>query len=239
MPDLLTPLSDLCQTQLDTSRRMNDAVFSSTGKLDRILLDFTYRAFDDQLRLAQATGNTRDLQVLATLQATFWSAKPDQVQSLQKEFMRILAEMQNELGRVSQAFIEQFSAISLRAVPASLSQSGAAPNRTSSASMPFAPMISAWQTAMQGVAQLARRTMASMQQVSKATGSAVRSGTSMSGTSVNPGSASEDVRAPMDSKTNQGRKNENENENRNRHGSGHGNINGKGHVDGNSHASAD
>jgi hypothetical protein len=218
MPDLLTPLSDLCQTQLEASRRMVDAVFSGTGKIDRMFLDAAHRAFDEQLRYAQAVGNARDPQILANLQATFWSAKPEQVQHLQQEFMRTLAEMQNELGRATQAFIEQFGVSSMRVVPSALTMTPAAGIAKTQPGNPFAPMMSAWERALQGAAQLSDRTMASMRQAPRLVEAVADAAAAASSTSVDEQQSDGD-----------GAGNGNGNRTGKTNGNGHVNGNGNGH----------
>ncbi len=161
MPDFLTPISDLCQTQLEASRRISDAIFSGAGKIDRVMLDAGHRAVDEQLRFAQAVGNTRDMQVLSNLQSTFWGAKPEQMQRFQQDFVRILSEVQNQLGRATQAYIEQFGTNVMRSMPFGMplqqSRSGMS---GMSGTNPVSSMMSAWDTTLRGMSQLSGQAIA-------------------------------------------------------------------------------
>ena len=117
MSNFLTSLGDLYLRQLDASRRINDALFTGTGKVDRAMLDASHHAIDRQLRYVQAVGATRDFQGLSNLQSDCWVSPPQQLQQLQQEFVRILAEMHHEVGRATQAcFVPLFDSW-LQAMP--------------------------------------------------------------------------------------------------------------------------
>lgn len=153
MSDLLTPLSDLLQTQLEVSRRISDAFFSGAGKLDHAMLDVTHQALDEQLRFAQAIGNTRDPQTFSNLQSTYWASKPDEVQIFQKKMVQIITEMQNELGRATQSYIEQMSVRGMRGMSPGVFATG---DRAASAGMsPFDNMMSVWGNTMRGMSSMA------------------------------------------------------------------------------------
>ncbi len=153
MSDLLTPISDLLQKQLEASRRISDALFSGTGKLDHAMLDATHHALDEQLRFVQAIGNTRDPQTYSNLQSTYWASKPDEMQLLQKKMVQIITEMQNELGRAAQSYMEQISLKGMRGMPSTPFGAG---NRTTLSTInPFGSVMSAWETTMRGMTSMA------------------------------------------------------------------------------------
>lgn len=153
MPDFLTQFSDACQAQLETSRRISAALFAGTGKLDHTMLEASHRAVDEQLRYAQAIGNTRDMQIFANLQSTFLAARPEQLQMFQQEWMRILAEMQNEIGRATQVLVEQFSTNMMRSMSSAMPlQAG---RSAGPAVNPIADVMSAWDKTVRGMSQFA------------------------------------------------------------------------------------
>ena len=145
MSNFLTPLGDLCQSQLDASRRINDALFTGTGRVDRAMLDASHHAIDEQLRYVQAVGATRDVQGLSNLQSNYWVRPPQQLLQLQQEFVRILAEMHHEVGRATQAcFVPLFDSW-LEAMPP---RSQRIPGSSRSApGNPFSAMMPTWDAA--------------------------------------------------------------------------------------------
>lgn len=153
MSDLLTPISDFLQTQLEASRRISDALFACTGKLDHAMLDATHHVVDEQLRFAQAIGNTRDPQTYSNLQSTYWASKPDELQLLQKRMVQIVTEMQNELGRATQSYMEQMQVRTMRGMP-SVPLGGGNP-ASMSAVDPFGSVMSVWVTTMRGMSRMA------------------------------------------------------------------------------------
>lgn len=155
MPDFLTPISDICQTQLEASRRLSDAVFLSTAKIDRVMLNAGHRTVDQQLRYAQAVGNARDPQVLSNLHVTFWVSKPDQLQKLHQESMLIFAEVQNDIGRATKAFVDQLGTNAMRMMFFGLPLQ-ATKTRMQSTDF-FEGMMSAWNSSLRSVAKSARQ----------------------------------------------------------------------------------
>ncbi len=152
MSDLLTPISDVVQTQFEASRRIADALFYGVSKIDHAMLDATHHVVDDRLRFAQAIGNVRDFQTYSNLQSTYWVGKPGEVQMFQKKMVQIITEMQNQLGRAAQSYIEQISAKRSRGMPADAFGFG---NRAGASANPFSSMMSAWENTMRGMSTLA------------------------------------------------------------------------------------
>src|SRR5256885_1747749 len=102
--NVLNPIVDMYQTQLEASRQFGDALFSGTEKIDRVIIEATHRAFTEQLKFAQALAATRDPSGMANLQSSF---RPDNAVNYQKEILRIFAEMQNNIGRSVQEYVQQ------------------------------------------------------------------------------------------------------------------------------------
>src|SRR5207237_264438 len=116
MPSAMNPIIDMCQTQLEASRRLADVVFAGTERIDRVVMDAAHRAVTDKLNFAQAVVATRDPGGIADLQSTFLSRRPDNAMNYQRELIRVFAEIQSEVGKSMQYYIEQVgSSLSLSA----------------------------------------------------------------------------------------------------------------------------
>lgn len=159
MQHIMTPLVTMYQTQLEASRRVADAVFSGTEKIDRMMISATHRAFNEQINLAEAMTTARDPQTAgSTLQASLFSRNRSTAADYQKEIMRIFAEMQNEIGRSWQDYIQQMRS---QAAITSTKPLEAAQARANDAVFdPMTSMFSVWESAFKEVADLARKNMA-------------------------------------------------------------------------------
>lgn len=158
MQNVLSPMVNMYQTQLEASRRFADAIFSGTEKIDRVVIGATHRVFNDQLRFAQALSSIRDPRnVSTTFQSSFFSRNPDDAVNYQKEIMRIFAEMQNEIGRSMQDYIEQLGTSAATNATAPLN---VAPGQANDAVFnPMTSMFSVWESAFKEVAELAKKNM--------------------------------------------------------------------------------
>jgi hypothetical protein len=157
MQNVLNPLVTMYQTQLEASRRFADAVFSGTEKLDRVMIGATHRAFNDQLKFAQALANMRDPRnVGATLQSGFLNRTPEEAASYQKELMQIFADMQNDIGRSLQECLAQFSGGQQGGVESAVQ---AQEQATDAVFNPVSSMFTVWESAFKEVAALAKRNM--------------------------------------------------------------------------------
>ena len=158
MQTVFSPLVSVYQTQLEASRRFADAIFSGTEKIDRVMIDATHRAFNQQLNFAQAIATVRDPQTAAnTLQSNFLSRNPDDTMNYQREIMRIIAEMQNDIGNSLREYIEQLG--SSAAKNAATPMETARANPTSAIYNPVTSMFSVWESAFKEVAELAKKNM--------------------------------------------------------------------------------
>ncbi len=156
MQQVLNPLVNVYQTQLEASRRFADAIFSGTEKIDRVMIGATHRVFTEQLNFVQAIAAIRDPRgVGAALPSGFLARQPDEAVNYQKEIMSIVAEMQSEIGKSMQDCVEQLrsQATSGAGVPGTQEHAGEA------AYNPMTSMFSVWESAFKEVAALAKKNM--------------------------------------------------------------------------------
>lgn len=158
MQNAMNPLVTMYQTQLEASRRFTDAVFSGTEKIDRVMRDATHRVLNEQLNLAEAMATVRDPKTAGTtLQSTLLSGNRNNAVEYQKEIMRIFAEMQNEIGRSWQDYIQQLRTQAANNATKPLETVQSRANDT--VFDPMTSMFSVWETAFKEVADLARKNM--------------------------------------------------------------------------------
>ncbi|MGE5651861.1 MAG: phasin family protein [Bacillota bacterium] len=158
MQNVLSPMVNMYQSQLEASRRFADAIFAGTEKIDRVVIGATHRAFNEQLKFAQAMSSIRDPRnVGTTFQSSFFSRNPDDTMNYQKEIMRIFAEMQNEIGRSMQDYIQQLGANTPANAAAPLAMTQAQAN--DAVFNPMTSMFSVWESAFKEVAELAKKNM--------------------------------------------------------------------------------
>lgn len=158
MQNLFIPLMNMYQNQLDVSRKCAEAFFSGTGKIDRMLIAATHRAFDEQINFVQEITTAQDPRVLGnTVRSRLMSRNPNDAASYQKEIIQIYTEMQNEIGRSMQDCFERLG------MPATANTTRAA-ERTEEQSNdaafnPMTSMFSVWESAFKDVAALAKKNM--------------------------------------------------------------------------------
>lgn len=158
MQNVLNPMVTMYQTQLEASRRFADAIFSGTEKIDHVVIGATHRVFTEQLNFAQAMATVRDPRAVgSTLQSSFLSRSPDNVVNYQKEIMRIFAEMQNEIGRSMQEYVEQLGTHA--ATSATMPLEAAQERANNAVFNPMTSMFSVWESAFKEVAELAKKNM--------------------------------------------------------------------------------
>lgn len=162
MQQIPNPMANLYQTQLQASRRVADAFFSGTEQLDRLVLEATHRAVSDQLSIATAMANGgQDPSTGANLASTLMQRNSEGAVNYQAEIVRVVAEMQTEIGKSVQECIEQISSqtanLPTRAVE---SGQGATSGAMESMANPMAGMVSMWENAFRQATELATRNMA-------------------------------------------------------------------------------
>jgi hypothetical protein len=161
MQQILNPMAHLYQTQLEASRRFADAIFSGTEKLDRLVLEATHRAVNDQLNMATAMANGQDAAGGMDLARTLMQQNSNGAVNYQAEIVRVVAEMQTEIGKSMQEYIEQTSTQAAN-VPSRAVQStqAAAPGAADSMINPMTNMLSMWENAFKQATGMATRNMA-------------------------------------------------------------------------------
>lgn len=161
MQNVTNPLVTMYQAQLEVSRQFADALFSGTEKIDRVVIGATRRAFDDQINLAEAMSTVRDPRSAGTtIQSNLLSHNPDYAVNYQKEIMRIVAEMQNEIGKSLQAYVEL---LRTNASGTAKSTETAQTQAKDALFNPMTSMFSVWESAFKDVAALAKNNMSASQ----------------------------------------------------------------------------
>jgi hypothetical protein len=158
MQSAFNPLMNMYHTQLEASRRFADAIFSGTEKIDRVMIGATHRVFNEQITLAEAISTVRDPRNIGSAFQSGWlSRNPDETVNYQQEILRIYAEMQNDIGKSLQEYIEQLGANASASTRQSTETTQA---RTNDAVFnPMTNMFSIWESAFKEVASLAKRNM--------------------------------------------------------------------------------
>jgi len=158
MQNAMNPLFTMYHTQLEASRRFADAVFAGTEKIDRVMIGATQRVFNEQLNLVQAIASARDPRAVGTtLQSSLLSRNPDEAVSYQKEIVRIVAEMQNEITRSMQDYIDELRTNATNSATRPIEAAQAQAN--DAVFNPMTSMFSVWESAFKEVAELAKKNM--------------------------------------------------------------------------------
>lgn len=164
MQNAFSPFLNMYHTQLEASRRFADAIFSGTEKIDRAMIGATHHVFNEQLKLAEVMSSVRDPRSIGSaLQSGLLSRNPDEAVNYQQEIMRIYVEMQSDIGKSLQTYIEQLGtqASTGTAQPLEAAQGRMA----NTAFSPMASMFSVWESAFKEVAALAKKNMSTAQSV--------------------------------------------------------------------------
>jgi len=159
MQSVFNPMVSMYQNQLETSRRVGDAIFSGVEKIDRVCIAAVHRLFTEQMRFATNLTTIRDPRNLGNmLQSNMLARSPEENVNYQKEVMQIIAEMQNELGRSMQHYIEQ---LGTNVAATSRAPLESAQGRGANEAMfnPVTSMFSVWESAFKEVAALAKENM--------------------------------------------------------------------------------
>jgi Phasin protein len=162
MPDTNTvnaamdPILDMVQSQLEASRQLADAVFAGTEKIDRMMIDATHRAFNEQVRLAQALVMARDPKVFTDLQSSLLS-RPEAAANYQREMLQVFAQVQTDIGKSMQQYVEQIGVKT--ASNAASMRANAQKQGGDGGFNPVTGMLSVWESAFREVAALANRNM--------------------------------------------------------------------------------
>jgi hypothetical protein len=151
------PMVDIMQYQLEASIHLANAVFSSTERIDRAVLDVTHEAVDRQLKIARAATDFRDPSKAAELQVAM-SGQPEKAIHCQQEIMAALAEVQAEFGKSVRSCMEKCTELATARVTETGAEARTAlPEGVTS--NPFFSMMSVWEQAFRQASQLASQNM--------------------------------------------------------------------------------
>lgn len=183
------PMVDIVQYQLDASIHLADAVFSSTEKIDRAMLDVTHQAVDGQLKFARAVADMRDPGKMADLQVAI-AARPEKAMHCQQQIMAALVEMQAEFGKSIRHYMEQMSTTTVGQVEEAPQPVEASTARMQQAmANPFTGMMSVWEQAFREATRLANQNMmtarSNVESAAHAAGEAVARSMEAGGAGVN------------------------------------------------------
>jgi hypothetical protein len=146
-----SPISDLLHNQLAISRQCADALFAGTERIDRVMRGATHRVLADQLQFAEALATTSDPRSLIQLQSGMLN-RPDNVAHYAQEVMQAVAEMQSDISRSMQLYMEQVNGNAMLTARAA---THGEPVEKVGAFNPLTGMFSMWQTALKEVAAIA------------------------------------------------------------------------------------
>lgn len=158
MQPVFNPLVAMYQTQLETSRRLVDAVFSGTEKIDRVMIGAAHRALNEQLNRAEELAAMR-VPALPAPAARFGSLSSNSGSMIndQKEIMRIFVDMQTEISRSLQEGMGKVGTLTPAAGPAQVSDTRR--QMDDARFNPVAGMLSVWESAFKEVTDLVRKNM--------------------------------------------------------------------------------
>jgi len=153
------PLVDAVQVQLETSMQLTDAVFSGTEKIERAMRDATHQAVDGQLTMARAVVGIHNPAEMVDVRTSL-ATRPESVMKCQQQIMVAFAEMQNDIGKSIQHYMERFSQVAIARSNEAAQPTNTASQTASSAMFnPVSSMLSVWESAFREAAQLANRNM--------------------------------------------------------------------------------
>lgn len=162
MQNVFNPMINMYQHQLEASRRFADAVLSGAEKIDRVMIGATRHALSEQMNLAQAIAGARDPRTVGSvLQSTFMARSPEDTVNYQREIVRVLTEVQSDIGRSMQDYIERLgvNAASSTMRMSERTAETAQEKANDAVFNPMTSMFSVWESAFKDVAALAKRNM--------------------------------------------------------------------------------
>lgn len=158
------PLVNIIQHQLDASMRLADAVFLGKGKIDRVILDATHQAVENNLQMARALTEVQDPSQFKDLQ-TKLAFHPEKNMHYQQEILSAVAEIQAEMGKSVQNYMERFA----QNAAGKLSEGAQTYVNKESSHLenglfnPMASMFSVWERAFRDVTSLTNKNLATAQ----------------------------------------------------------------------------
>lgn len=178
MQNMANPFLGMYQTQIDASRRFLDTIFSSTEKIDHVFRGAAHRAVNEQLNFAEAFTHAKDPASLSAVwQSRMVSRNSDQAVNYQRELIRIVVEMQSELGKGVQDYVEQLRTQTTGGLIRQDSVSTASPT-SETMSNPMNSLFSAWQSAFKEASSRAQRNLSTVNSAFSNTGASTARETS-------------------------------------------------------------
>lgn len=161
MQNMANPFLGVYQTQIEASRRFLDTIFSSTEKIDQVVRGAAQRAVNEQLNLAEAFTQAKDpASIGAALQSGMAARNSDQAVNYQRELVRIVVEMQSELGKGVQDYVEQMRSQATSGFKPQVDTTVTQPaSDTAFSSNPVTSLFSVWQNAFKEASSLAQRNL--------------------------------------------------------------------------------
>jgi hypothetical protein len=193
MQTVLSPIVNVYQSQLDASHRCAEVIFSGTERIDRVILDATHRALNQQLNFMQAMasgGNPKN--AMSVLQSNLISQGPMETMNSQKEIMEIFTEMQNAIGKSLQEYMARLNANPPGAAGAFQDTAQRSPDTPYN---PVTGIFSVWESAFREAAALARKSLATTRSTMEE--AAIASARNAAAFTAMPTHATEDASAAM------------------------------------------
>jgi len=158
------PLVNIIQHQLDASMRLADAVFLGKGKIDRVILDATHQAVENNLQMARALTEVQDPSQFKDLQ-TKLAFHPEKNIHYQQEILSAVAEIQAEMGKSVQNYMERFgqNAAGKLSEGAQTYANKESSHQENGLFNPMSSMFSVWERAFRDVTSLTNKNLATAQ----------------------------------------------------------------------------
>ena len=158
------PLVNIIQHQLDASMRLADAVFLGKGKIDRVILDATHQAVENNLQMARALTEVQDPSQFKDLQ-TKLAFHPEKNMHYQQEILSAVAEIQAEMGKSVQNYMERFgqNAAGKLSEGAQTYTNKESSHQENGLFNPMASMFSVWERTFRDVTSLTNKNLATAQ----------------------------------------------------------------------------
>ena len=158
------PLVNIIQHQLDASMRLADAVFLGKGKIDRVILDATHQAVENNLQMARALTEVQDPSQFKDLQ-TKLAFHPEKNMHYQQEILSAVAEIQAEMGKSVQNYMERFgqNAAGKISEGAQTYANKESSHQENGLFNPMTSMFSVWERAFRDVTSLTNKNLATAQ----------------------------------------------------------------------------
>ncbi len=155
------PLVNMVQHQLDASMRLADAVFLGKGKIDRVILDATHQAVENNLQMVRAMTEVQDPSQFKDLQSKL-AFHPEKNMHYQQEILSAVADIQAEIGKSVQNYMERFgqSAAGKLSDVAQKYGDKESSNQNQGMFNPVTSMFSVWERAFRDVTSMTNKNLA-------------------------------------------------------------------------------